>query len=357
VTLQASITDDHKQAAPAGVASQSAVRSNSNLQQQQHLEPPVDSSGPGSSGYDVAEAKQQQQQQQHCTSAQQQAHIAAAAQQFIEDATASIAAGDGNSGLPPQQLIVQKLFADSQAAYEAELHTAFAKGYNVCLELSEPKKLAAAAAESNLSNALAKQAALRADLAVTQQLLIEAQQRARASAVEQQTTGLEQYLQNCIAQQLLLEARAQSAEDALSERSEQLATETEAHRITALAKAQRERLLKVREKSEASLLTKITALEKLISFLRYKIADVNANLDSCHGQVQDMADDQRLMDGIMDEQVQLSLVWQLFKHICWLVLFICAWESWLRKIVLNGPRQGALAAVPQLQQGQQLIAE
>jgi hypothetical protein len=167
----------------------------------------------------------------------------------------------------------------------------------------------------------------------------------------------EQYLQNCIAQQLLLEVRVQSAEDALSERSEQLATETEAHRITALAKAQRESLVKLREKSEAALLTKITALEKLISYLRDKIADVNATLDSCHGQVQDMADDQRLMDGIMSEQVQPSLVWQLFKHICWLVLFICAWELWLRKIVLNGPRQGALAAVPQLQQGQQLIAE
>jgi hypothetical protein len=93
VTLQASITDDHKQAAPGGVASQSVVRSNSNLQQQQHLEPAVDSSGPGSSGYDVADAEQQQQQQQ-CTSAQQQAHITAAAQQFIEDATASTAAGD-----------------------------------------------------------------------------------------------------------------------------------------------------------------------------------------------------------------------------------------------------------------------
>jgi hypothetical protein len=55
------------------------------------------------------------------------------------------------------------------------------------------------------------------------------------------------------------------------------------------------------------------------------------------------------MDGILSEQTQPSLVWQLFKYICWLMVSICAWEFWLHKLVFSNAGQGAHAAVLQLQ--------
>jgi hypothetical protein len=126
--------------------------------------------------------------------------------------------------------------------------------------------------------------------------------------------------------------------------------ERKAHHNTAFAKAQLERSVKQYKMSGKDQRQNITELQQLSSHLYDENDDLTAKLDSCYGQMRDIRDDHKsVMDDILSGQVQPSLVWQLLKHICWLALFICAWELWLRKLAVNDAGQGTHAAVPMLQ--------